>query len=69
MIASATAFVLCFVTVAAASWLARRNDPAATVTGLFDRMMSDRTVRLAIIVCWWWLGWHFLVGQTVDPTG
>jgi hypothetical protein len=67
MIASTSVFLLCLVAVATGSLLARRNDPDATVTALFDRMMSDRTVRLAVIVCWWWLGWHFLVAQTVDP--
>jgi hypothetical protein len=67
MIASTSVFLLCLVAVAAGSLLARRNDPDATITALFDRMMSDRTVRLAVIVCWWWLGWHFLVAQTVDP--
>jgi uncharacterized protein DUF6186 len=27
----------------------------------------DRAVRVALVVFWWWLGWHFLVAQTVDP--
>lgn len=26
--------------------------------------MSDRTVRVALVVTWWWIGWHFLA----DPT-
>jgi hypothetical protein len=29
--------------------------------------MSDRAPRIAILVFWWWLGWHFLVARTVDP--
>lgn len=67
MIGSVVVFTLCLALLVASSLLARRADPEATVTELFDRMMTDRTVRLAVIVCWWWLGWHFLVGQTVDP--
>ncbi|NYE18552.1 DUF6186 family protein [Microbacterium immunditiarum] len=67
MITSLVVFAACAIALIVSGWSARRSDPDATVTELFDLMMTDRTVRLAIIVCWWWLGWHFLVGQTVDP--
>ncbi len=67
MIASVTVFVVCATALAASAWLCRRADPEATVAELSDLVLADRTVRLAVIVCWWWLGWHFLVGQTVDP--
>lgn len=26
--------------------------------------MGDRTVRIALVATWWWIGWHFLA----DPT-
>lgn len=26
--------------------------------------MSDRTIRIAVVATWWWIGWHFLA----DPT-
>lgn len=26
--------------------------------------MGERTVRVAVIATWWWIGWHFLA----DPT-
>ncbi|WP_408605752.1 DUF6186 family protein [Leucobacter salsicius] len=32
---------------------------------LFDRLLEDRTVRVAVIAIWWWLGWHFLAGDTL----
>lgn len=67
MITSLVVFAACGIALIVSAWWARRSDPDATVTELFDLMMTDRTVRLAVIVCWWWLGWHFLVGQTVDP--
>ncbi len=60
-------YALCVLALVACALLAHRMHPEATVTELFDRLMADRTVRLALIVCWWWLGWHFLVAQTVDP--
>ncbi len=22
--------------------------------------MGDRTIRVAVVATWWWLGWHFL---------
>jgi hypothetical protein len=66
MIFSIAFFALCGVALVVATLSARRDDPAATLSELFDRMMADRTARIAVLVIWWWLGWHFLAGQTVD---
>ncbi len=41
--------------------------PLATFTELLDRILAERATRIALIVFWWWLGWHFLVARTVDP--
>jgi hypothetical protein len=30
---------------------------------LMDRILHHRTTRVAIILGWWWVGWHFLVNQ------
>jgi len=30
---------------------------------LMDRILHHRTTRIAIILGWWWVGWHFLVNQ------
>ncbi len=67
MTASILVFSLCLAALVASAWIAHLADPEASVARLFDLALSDRTVRLAVIVCWWWLGWHFLVAQTVDP--
>ena len=48
-----------------ATWWIRIGDPDATVSALFDRLLDDRAVRIAVIVIWWWLGWFFLAGQTL----
>mgnify|MGYP001095320060 CR=1 FL=1 len=64
---SAIYFGLCAVALVVAALIVRHEYPEATLTALFDRMMDDRVVRIAVIVIWWWLGWHFLAGQTVDP--
>lgn len=45
----------------------RRDAPFATLTEVLDEVMSERATRIAILVFWWWLGWHFLVARTVDP--
>jgi hypothetical protein len=45
----------------------RRNAPFATLSEVLAVVLADRAVRIAIIVFWWWLGWHFLVARTVDP--
>jgi len=33
----------------------------APMTALVDRIMHHRTTRIAIILAWWWVGWHFMV--------
>ena len=30
---------------------------------LMDRILHHRTTRIAILLGWWWVGWHFLVNQ------
>jgi len=65
MIVSTAFFVLCAAALMLATWRIRLHDDEATVVDLFDRLLDDRTVRLAVIVVWWWLGWHFLAGQTL----
>jgi hypothetical protein len=45
----------------------RRNDRFATFGELLDRVMTTRAARICILTFWWWLGWHFLVAQTIDP--
>ncbi len=30
---------------------------------LMDRILHHRTTRIAIMLAWWWVGWHFLVNQ------
>jgi len=37
------------------------------VTEMLDAVLAERAPRIVIVLFWWWLGWHFLVGQTVDP--
>jgi len=31
------------------------------VAVLLQSAMGRRTVRIAVLLVWWWLGWHFLV--------
>ena len=65
MIFSTAFFLLCAAGLILASWRIRLQDVGATVTELFDRLLEDRSVRVAVIVVWWWLGWHFLAGETL----
>lgn len=39
----------------------------APIGKLLDRLLDSRAIRVTLVVFWWWLGWHFLVVQTVDP--
>ena len=44
-----------------AAWLLGRLRPdlIAPLGGLVARIMHHRNTRIAILVVWWWLGWHF----------
>jgi hypothetical protein len=36
-----------------------RPDLVAPFGDLIARIMHHRNTRIAIVVIWWWLGWHF----------
>jgi Family of unknown function (DUF6186) len=40
-------------------WGRARPDQIAPLSGLVDRMMHHRNTRIAVVLVWWWLGWHF----------
>ena len=65
---TAVVFAACGL-VGVALWLTgRRNALGLVPTGqLFDLILSERAVRMTILLFWWWIGWHFLVARTVDP--
>jgi len=65
IVISAGAFLACAAALAVAGWAIGRRHAEASVTAMFDRLLSDDAIRLAVIVTWWWLGWHFLAGQTL----
>ena len=69
MIRSAIVFCLCGVALFVVMWAGVRRGAMVTTVRMFERALANRTVRIAMLVLWWWLGWHFLVGQTVDPPG
>jgi hypothetical protein len=33
----------------------------ASVGAMIERIMHHRTTRVAIMIAWWWVGFHFLV--------
>lgn len=59
-------FALCLVAAIALEVVARRDpDRIAPLGDLLDRVMATRSARVGILLFWWWVGWHFLVGPTV----
>lgn len=44
-----------------AAWAIGRLKPSvlAPLGALIARLMHHRNTRLALMVIWWWLGWHF----------
>ena len=44
-----------------ALWLIGRRwpDKLAPLGKVVDRIMRRRGSRLAVVLIWWWLGWHF----------
>jgi hypothetical protein len=65
-IVSILGFCICAALIVVLTLGSRRNPDKVTPFGeLLDRVVLGRASRVAIIVCWWWLGWHFLFAQTV----
>ncbi len=56
---------LCFVVAGCVIWLVTRREKSkvASLGDLLDRVMHHRATRVAIMLAWWWIGWHFLVNQ------
>ena len=48
------------------AWLLGRLNPQilAPLGDLVGRLMHNRNTRLALMVVWWWLGWHFFTVKT-----
>lgn len=44
----------------------RRLGDIAPLSDTVDSVMRDRTIRVALVVTWWWLGWHFLADPTLS---
>jgi len=48
----------------------RRGSRFANIFVLLDNVLAGRAARVTLVVFWWWIGWHFVVAQTVDaPLG
>jgi hypothetical protein len=61
-----TGFVLCLLAAITVEVAARRDPQRIAPLGsLLDRVMATRSARVGILLFWWWVGWHFLVGPTV----
>ncbi|HEX3825020.1 MAG TPA: DUF6186 family protein [Mycobacteriales bacterium] len=42
--------------------LARRSGSRlATISDVFGKLSDRRIGRVAVMLLWWWLGWHFFV--------
>jgi hypothetical protein len=52
-----------FVLFGVIFWLItrRNNSKVASVGQMIERIMHKRTTRIAIMMAWWWVGFHFLV--------
>lgn len=44
-----------------ASHLAPKRVPK--LTSVLAVVMRRRTTRIAFVLAWWWVGWHFFVGH------
>jgi sirohydrochlorin ferrochelatase len=38
-----------------------RPDLVADLPTVFERLMARRATRVAVVLAWAWVGWHFLV--------
>jgi hypothetical protein len=38
-----------------------RRSRVPTLSVVFSRLMRKRTTRVALVLAWWWIGFHFFV--------
>ncbi len=52
---------LAAIAIAIGLWLSGRRWPErlAPISKVVNRLMHRRGSRLAVVIIWWWLGWHF----------
>lgn len=62
-IAGFEVFAVLFVSLIIVSRV--RPEKIAPFGALLDRVMVSRPARIAIVLFWWWAGWHFLVSDVV----
>jgi hypothetical protein len=48
------------VAVSVVMYSAENPEKIAPFRALFNYVISHRVSRFALLVIWWWLGWHFL---------
>ena len=53
--------VLAAVGLAVASHLMPKRVPK--LTSVLAVVMRRRSARIALVLAWWWVGWHFFVGN------
>ncbi|MDI2097851.1 DUF6186 family protein [Ruicaihuangia caeni] len=65
---SVTEFVYLACLIAAVALMLdgqRERSALMPAAQFFDTLMHDRAPRVTILLFWWWLGWHFLVADTL----
>jgi hypothetical protein len=40
----------------------RQGSRVPSFAGLLRRAMRTRSAQFGILLAWWWLGWHFILG-------
>src|SRR5699024_9102580 len=45
----------------------RNPEKIAPLRELLAVLLAGRAARVVLVVFWWWLGWHFLIGPTLEP--
>lgn len=45
----------------------RHPETMAPLRELLAVVLAGRAARVLLVVFWWWLGWHFLIGPTLEP--
>jgi Family of unknown function (DUF6186) len=57
-----TAYVACLLAALVVDRTSRREGSRLpSVADVFGALSARRAGRVAVIIGWWWLGWHFFV--------
>ncbi len=61
-VATSLVYLAVAVSLVATELIARRATAVPTLADLVRWVARRRSAQIGLLLAWWWLGWHFVLG-------